>query len=156
MEQEDTHYLTQERYDSLKTELENLKTVKRREIADRLEFAKSLGDLSENAEYHAAREEQAETEDHITKLEAIFKVSKIIGERHSTIVGIGSTLSISKKGSHEEIKYRIVGPEEVDLTAGQISYLSPLGAGLLNKKKGDVATIKTPKGEMNYQIIKVS
>lgn len=156
MEQEDAHYLTQERYDELKTELEGLKTVKRREIADRLEFAKSLGDLSENAEYHAAREEQAETEDRIGKLEAIFKVSKIIGERHSAIVGIGSTLMINKRGGREESKYRIVGPEEVDLATGQISYLSPLGAGLLNKKKGDIVTIKTPRGETTYQILKVS
>ncbi|MEK7208791.1 MAG: transcription elongation factor GreA [Patescibacteria group bacterium] len=153
--EEDKHYLTQERYNQLKEELENLKTVKRREIADRLEFAKSLGDLSENAEYHAAREEQAETEDRIGKLEAIFKVSEIIGERRSTTVGIGSTLTISKKGRHEENKYRIVGPEEVDLTAGQISYLSPLGAGLMNKKKGDTVTVKTPKGEIIYQVIKV-
>ena len=154
--EEDKHYLTQERHDQLKEELEELKTGKRREIADRLEFAKSLGDLSENAEYHAAREEQAETEDRISKLETILKVSEIIGERRSATIGIGSTLTIQKRGSREENRYRIVGPEEVDLAAGRISYLSPLGASLMNKRKGEAVTVKTPKGEITYQIIKVS
>lgn len=152
----DKHYLTPEKQNALKQELENLKTVKRREIASRLEFAKSLGDLSENAEYQAAREEQADAEDRISELEGILKVSEIIGDRHAATVGIGSTLTVRKEGSREESKYRIVGPEEVDLAAGQISYLSPLGANLLNKKKGERVTIKTPKGEIVYQIIKLS
>ena len=152
----DKHYLTPEKHDALKRELENLKTVKRREIASRLEFAKSLGDLSENAEYQAAREEQADAEDRINELEDILKVSEIIGDRHTVTVGIGSTLTVRKEGNREENKYRIVGPEEVDLAAGHISYLSPLGANLLNKKKGERVTIKTPKGEIVYQIIKVS
>src|SRR3989344_4189628 len=100
--EEDKHYLTQERYDQLKEELEELKTGKRGELPAGVESAKSLGDLSDNAEYHAAREEQAETEDRISKLETILKVSEIISERRSVTIGIGSTLTIQKKGSREE------------------------------------------------------
>ena len=86
------HYLSQDKYNTLKQELEESKTSKRREIASRLEFAKSLGDLSENAEYHAAREEQADVEHRISEIENILKVSEIIGARHTTVVGIGSSL----------------------------------------------------------------
>ncbi len=153
----DKHYLSQEKFNALRRELESLKIDKRREIAERLEFAKSMGDLSENAEYQTAREEQADVEERINELEGILKVSEIIADRHSSLIGIGSTLVVRKEGASEENKYRIVGSEEVDLATGQISYLSPLGASLLNKKKGDKITIKTPKGdEITYQIIKVS
>lgn len=153
---DDRYYLTQEKYNVLKEELENLKTVRRREVASRLEFAKSLGDLSENAEYHAAREEQADTEDRIGELEGLLKVCEIIADRHSSTIGIGSTLTVRRLDRQGDIKYRIVGPEEVDIVTGQISYLSPLGAGLLNKKKGDRVTVKTPTGETTYQITKIS
>ncbi len=149
------HYLSQEKHQALGQELEDLKVSKRREIASRLEFAKSLGDLSENAEYQSAREEQADVEDRIGELENILRVSEIISDRHSLTIGIGSTLLVKKNGTKEEVKYRIVGPEEIDLMAGQISYLSPLGASLMNKKKGDEVKVKTPKGEIIYQIIKV-
>ncbi|MBI2100573.1 MAG: transcription elongation factor GreA [Candidatus Vogelbacteria bacterium] len=153
----DKHYLSQEKFNALKQELENLKIAKRREIAGRLEFAKSMGDLSENAEYQAAREEQANVEERINELESILKLSEIIADRHSPSIGIGSTFVVQKEGSNDENKYRIVGPEEVDLTAGQISYLSPLGASLLSKKKGDKVAIKTPTGgEITYRVIKVS
>ncbi|MEK7585421.1 MAG: transcription elongation factor GreA [Patescibacteria group bacterium] len=152
----DKHYLSQEKFDHLKKELEELKVDKRKEIASRLEFAKSLGDLSENAEYQSAREEQADVEDRISEIETILKGSEIIGERHSTSVGIGSTLMVKKEGEREEFTFRIVGPEEVNLATGQISYLSPLGAALLNKKKGDKIKVKTPKGEAVYQVTKIN
>jgi len=153
----DKHYLSQEKFDALKQELESLKIDKRREIAERLEFSKSMGDLAENAEYQTAREEQVDVEERINKLESILKVSEIIADRHSPLIGIGSTLVVRKEGASEENKYRIVGSEEVNLAAGQISYLSPLGASLLNKKKGDKTTVKTPTGgEITYRIIKVS
>ncbi|MBI2097695.1 MAG: transcription elongation factor GreA [Candidatus Vogelbacteria bacterium] len=153
----DKHYLSQEKFNALKQELDILKTDKRREIAGRLEFAKSMGDLSENAEYQTAREEQADVEERINELESILKVSEIIADRHSSSIGIGSTLVVRKEGSNEENKYRVVGPEEVNPATGQISYLSPLGASLLNKKKGDKVTIKTPAGgEIAYRVVKVS
>lgn len=152
----DKHYLSREKFVALKQELETLKIDKRREIAGRLEFAKSMGDLAENAEYQTAREEQADVEERINELESILKVSEIIADRHSSSIGIGSTLVVRKQGSDEENKYRIVGPEEVDPAAGQISYLSPLGASLLNKKKGDKVTIKTPTGgEFTYSVIRI-
>ncbi|MEK7553034.1 MAG: transcription elongation factor GreA [Patescibacteria group bacterium] len=151
----DKHYLSQEKFDALKQELQELKTVKRREIAERLEFAKSLGDLSENAEYHSARDEQADVEARINEVENLLKMSEIIGERHTSSVGIGSSLVVRKNGNSEEVKFQIVGPEEVDLAAGKISYQSPLGASLLNRKKGDAVTVKTPRGETVYQIIKL-
>src|SRR3990167_3088949 len=117
--EEDKHYLTQEMYDQLKEELEELKTGKRREIAGRLEFAKSLGDLSENAEYHSARDEQADTEARISELENLLKTSEIVAVRHAPSVGIGSVLTVQKVGTNEEVKLQIVGPEEVDLVAGK-------------------------------------
>lgn len=153
----DKHYLSREKFAALKQELETLKIDKRREIAGRLEFAKSMGDLAENAEYQTAREEQADVEERINELESILKVSEIIADRHSSLIGIGSTLVVRKEGSDEENKYRIVGPEEVDPATGQISYLSPLGASLLNKRKGDKVTVKTPTGgEITYSVSKVS
>lgn len=150
------HYLSQEKYTELARELDELKKVKRREIAERLEFAKSLGDLSENAEYQSAREEQAEVEDRINQLDNILKISEIIATRHTSQVEVGSTLIVKKQSGGEEIKYQIVGPEEIDVAAGKISYLSPLGSGLLKKKKGDKITVPTPKGKVIYEIIRLA
>jgi len=150
------HYLSREKYAELTKELDDLKKTKRCEIAERLEFAKSLGDLSENAEYQSAREEQAEIEDRILQLENIFKISEIISARHTSQVEIGSILVVKKQSRGEETKYQIVGPEEVDIAAGKISYLSPLGSGLLKKKKGDKVTIQTPKGAAVYEIARIT
>src|SRR3989344_1643458 len=126
--EEDKHYLTQERYDQLKEELEELKTGKRREIADRLEFAKSLGDLAENAEYHSAREEQAETEDRIAQLENMLKNAGIISAPKGPTIQVGTTLVVRKEPEAKEYTYTIVGSEEVDVAGGRISYQSPLGS----------------------------
>ncbi|MEK7621551.1 MAG: transcription elongation factor GreA [Patescibacteria group bacterium] len=150
------HYLSQEKYNELQRELTDLKKTKRREIAERLEFAKSLGDLSENAEYQAAREEQSNTEERITQLEAILKISQIISLHHTSQVEVGSTLVVKKGDGNEETKYQIVGPEEVDVLAGKISYLSPLGSSLLKKKKGDSVTVLTPKGKITYEIVRLT
>lgn len=150
------HYLSREKYAELTKELDDLKKTKRREIAERLEFAKSLGDLSENAEYQSAREEQAETEDRIVQLENLLKISEIIATHHTSQVEIGSTLVVKKQSSGEEAKYQIVGPEEVDIAAGKISYLSPLGSELLKKKRGEIVTVITPKGKMAYEIIRIT
>ena len=154
--EKEKHYLSSEKHAELTAELDALKKVKRREIAERLEFAKSLGDLSENAEYQSAREEQADAEDRISELENILKVSEIITAKHTSQVEIGSNLVIKKKSSGEEMKYQIVGPEEVNVTAGKISYLSPLGSSLMKKKKGDEVTVETPKGKIVYELIRIS
>lgn len=150
------NYLTKEKRDELSAELEDLKFNRRREIADRLEAAKALGDLSENAEYHAAREEQSDVEGRITQLETILKNSEIIAMHHSTKVEIGSTLKVRREGEKGEQTFTLVGPEEANLASGKISYQSPLGAALLGKKEGEKISVQTPKGEVIYKLLSIN
>ncbi len=149
------HYLSQEKCDELVAELSNLKTIKRKEIAERLEFAKSLGDLSENAEYHSAREEQADTEDRIGQIENILKTCEIITQHHGGTVQVGSKVVVKKSSDKSESELLIVGPEEVDPTQGKISYLSPLGSKLMGNKPGSKISVTTPKGQLAYEIVKI-
>ncbi len=146
-------YLTREKFEELKKELEELKTVRRKEIAEHLEYAKALGDLSENAEYHEARGEQAEAEDRIAKLEIILKSAEIIALHHSEAVGIGSTVSVEKEGEAKPRVYKVVGSEETDVMNGKISLQSPLGVAMANKKKGEKFTVDTPKGKVTYKVV---
>ena len=149
----DTQYLTSEKFEELKKELELLKTDRRKEVAEHLEYAKKLGDLSENAEYHQAREEQAEVEDRISRLENLLKKAVISGGGGSDVVIVGSTLRIHKEGdNHKSYIYTIVGSEEADMSHGKISNLSPLGMALLGKKQGDKVKVDTPKGKVTYSI----
>jgi transcription elongation factor GreA len=144
-------YLTPEKKTELEAELNQLKTVRRKEIADALEYSKSLGDLSENAEYHQAREDQANCEDRIAHLEQILKNAVIMDKHHSGVVEVGTTVTVAKKGG-EERQFMLVGSEEADSFAGKISNESPLGSALLGKKKGDDVTFDTPKGKATYTI----
>ena len=147
-------YLTLEKKTLLEAELKNLMSVRRKEIADALEYAKSLGDLSENAEYHQAREDQANCEDRITHIEQILKNAVIMDDNHATgVVSVGSTVTVTKKGSKEEKTFAIVGSEEADSISGKISNESPLGEALLGKKKGDKVTVHAPKGDVEYTIV---
>jgi transcription elongation factor GreA len=146
-------YLSQEKFKELKTELETLKSTKRKEIAEELEFAKSLGDLSENAEYHEARESQAALEDRISQLESILANAEIVGAHHGSNVGVGSTVHIKKSGDKAVKIYSIVGSEEADYASGKISFKSPLGEALLGKKKGEEFKFKTPAGEAIYTVV---
>lgn len=148
-------YLTKEKHKELTVELEHLKTIRRKEIAEELEFAKSLGDLSENAEYHEAREAQAALEDRIATLESILASAEIVKVHHSNHVEIGSKVHVKKTGDKIEKIYIIVGSEEADMAAGKISFKSPLGEALLGKKKGDEFTFKSPVGEMKYMIVSI-
>lgn len=148
------NYLTQEKYDELVKELTDLKTNKRREVADRLEFAKSLGDLAENAEYHAAREEQSDVEDRIEQLEILLKNSQIITAPHSAAVEVGSLVKVRKEGGAEQT-FTVVGSEEADVAAGKISYHSPIGAAILGKTRGETVVVQTPRGENKYKILGV-
>lgn len=146
-------YLTIEKKLALENELNELKTVRRKEIADALEYAKSLGDLSENAEYHQAREDQANCEDRISHLENIIKNAVIMDEKHSSgKVEVGNTVTVVKKGEKAERVFVIVGSEETDSINGKISNESPLGSAILGKAKGDSVTVNTPKGEVVYTI----
>ncbi len=145
-------YLTHEKKAELENELNTLKTVRRKEIADALLSAKSLGDLSENAEYHQAREDQANCEERIAHLEQIIKNAVIADKHHTGIVEIGATVTVVKKGDKTERQFTLVGSEESDSMAGKISNESPLGKALLGKSKGDTSTVETPKGNMVYTI----
>ena len=146
-------YITAEKRESLKEELHELKTTKRKEILEALEFAKSLGDLSENAEYHQAREEQGKLEERIGVIEDILRNSEVITKHHSVNVEVGSTVVVQKTGDKNKQTFHIVGSEEADFAAGKISLKSPLGAALFGKKKGDTTVFVTPKGKTEYKII---
>jgi transcription elongation factor GreA len=149
--------VSQEKFDEMVKELENLKTVRRTEIAKNLEYARSLGDLSENAEYQEARELQAATEERIRKLEELIKRAKIVTDgKKKDVVGFGSIVSIKKDASPDLHEYTIVGSEEADMRARKLSHLSPLGAALMGKKKGEVFTFETPNGKQTYTVEKVS
>ncbi len=146
-------YLTQAKYDEFKKELEELKTVRRKEVAENLEYAKALGDLSENAEYHEARDTQASVEDRISRLEMIIKTAAIVSSHSTDIVSIGSVVTV-KKGSIEQT-FTIVGSEEADMNQGKISVRSPLGSAALGKKKGESFSFTTPSGTMEYKIVSI-
>ena len=150
------HYLTKEKLEELKEELVLLKTKKRKEIAEDLEYARALGDLSENAEYHAAREMQANVEDRINKIEDILKNAEIVTFQHSETVNMGSTVTIQKLSDKVEKTYTIVGSEESNTAQLKISNISPLGKELMGKKKGDTFKLTTPAGVVDYKIISIA
>ena len=149
-------YITEEKRISLLAELKDLKGPKRREILDTLEYAKSLGDLSENAEYHQAREDQGKLEERIAKIEKILQSSQTVKGGGGDVIEIGSKVEVQKDGSKEIKNYVIVGSEEADMKLGKISNHSPFGEALFGKKKGDSVSFKTPSGVVNYKIINVS
>lgn len=154
-QQHNKEYLTKEKHQELVRELDFLKTTRRKEIAEHLEYAKSLGDLSENAEYHEARNSQAEMEERIAHLEGVLKNVEIVGPRQSDSVGIGSTVVVQKESETATRTYVLVGSEESNMAAGKISDHSPLGAAMLGKKKGDSFSVVTPGGEVKYGILSV-
>lgn len=148
-------FLSQEKFNELEKELQFLKTSRRKEVAESLEYARSLGDLSENAEYQEAREMQAALEDRIGKLESMLKTAKIVAGNHTGNVGMGSFVVVQKEGEKETHRYQLVGSEEADMMHGKISYHSPLGAALMGKKKGDAFFFTTPKGKQHYKILEI-
>lgn len=150
----DKYYLTKERFEELKRELEELRTKKRMEIAERLKRAKEFGDLSENSEYTEAREEQSWVETRIFELEEMMKKYVLIEkQKGASDVQIGSTVTV-KKGDKVST-YMIVGSNEANPREGKISNESPIGRALLKHKVGDTVTVKTPAGETAYQITKI-
>jgi transcription elongation factor GreA len=145
--------ISQDGYVKLKEELEYLQTVKRMEIADRIEKAKELGDLSENAEYAAAKDAQAFNQGRIVELSNALKNLVIVENASKDTIGMGSKITIEGDGKIKE--YSIVSFNEAEPSEGKISNESPLGQAFLGKKKGDQVKVKTPKGEMEYKIIKI-
>ncbi len=150
-------YLTQEKYDELKKELDLLVHTRRKEIAEHLEYAKSLGDLSENAEYHEARDMQGNIEDRIAKIELILKSAVIMNasEHGTTNVTIGSVVTLEKEKDGTKKTYTVVGSEEADTAAGKISMKSPLGLAMIGKAKKESFNVKTPGGIVAYRIIDI-
>ena len=153
---QDINYITEEKKNALEQELQELKGPKRKEIIASIDYAKSLGDLSENAEYHQAREEQGKLEERIKKIEQILQSSKVVSsENGGDIIGIGSRVDVLKDGDKNERTFQIVGSEEADMAQGKISNRSPFGIALFKNKKGDIVSVNTPNGAVNYKIIKV-
>lgn len=148
-------YLSPEKFEELKEELQHLKTVRRKEIAENLEYARSLGDISENAEYQEAREMQAAVESRIQKLEAMLASADIVTQRGDGTVSLGTKVCIQKEGEKDTHRYEIVGSEEANMLERKISHTSPLGEAMLGKKKGDVFTFETPNGKMKYKVLGV-
>lgn len=146
-------YLTPEGAEDLKRELDELLTVKRPELARKLKEAVAEGDLKENADYHDAKEQQAFLEGRIQYLENIIRSAQIIENNGpSDYVRLGSEVTIVEEGSDEEEVYLIVGAAEANPREGKISHESPIGAALLDHKKGDKVRVKTPGGEMVFRI----
>ena len=147
--------MTQEGADALREELQHRKSVLRPEITQAIAEAREHGDLKENAEYHAAREQQGFNEGRITEIESkladaqVIDVSKI---SPSGKVIFGSTVSLIAADSGDEIRYKIVGEDEADLKEGKISIMSPIARGIIGKSEGDVAVVQTPSGELEYEI----
>jgi transcription elongation factor GreA len=136
----------------LEAELEELKS-RRGDIADKIAEARDYGDLSENAEYDAAREEQGLVESRIAEIEDVLLNAEIIPASRSSKVSLGSKVEL--KTGRKTVTYHVVGPVEADPLEGKISNESPIGLALMGKKVGDTAVISTPKGEIKYEIVKV-
>ena len=151
----DAKYVSEEGLEKLKKELQELKTAKRKDIAMRLEHAKSLGDLSENAEYQEAKEGLSMLEAHISEMEEMVRNAVIIKKNGSSDkVQVGATIHI--KSDKGEEYYTIVGSEEASPTEGKISNESPLGRAFLEHKIGDTVQVKTPRGTTKYAILGIS
>ena len=150
--------LTQEGYDKIVAEHEELVSVRRKEVSERLKEAISYGDLSENAEYDSAKDEQAELEERIVKLENMIRTAKIIDENQMTndFVGVGLKVKIKDMDSGEDMEFTIVGSTEADPFAGRISNESLVGQHLLGKKKGEISEIVVPDGVLHYKVVDIS
>ena len=147
-------YLTQEGLEKLKKELDNLENVRRKEITERIRHTASQGDLKENAGYHMAKEEQGFVEGRIKELKEIINQAEIISKNGKEEVQIGSFVQLESDGKKEE--FQLIGPEEADILNNKISFKSPLGESILNKKKGDIVIINTPDGEIKYKIFDIN
>ena len=157
MAQEKIFPMTQAGKQKLEQELEHLKTVVRKEVVERIKIARSFGDLSENSEYDAAKDEQAFVEGRITTIENMIRNARIISEDELSkdSVSLGSSVTFVELPEGDEETYTIVGSAEADPFEGKISNDSPIAKSLLGRKVGDQVTVQTPGGEMNVKIIEI-
>lgn len=147
-------FLTKEGYKELEERLDYLKRVARVEVANKIEVARSFGDISENSEYDAAREEEALVAQEILDIEETLRNAKIINKLKidTSTIGVGNTVVVDDLEFNEELTFKIMGSFEADPTKGLISNESPLGNALLGAKKGDIVEVVTPAGKARYKI----
>jgi len=150
--------LTYEGLKKLEAELQDLKVVRRREVAQLIKEARSQGDLSENAEYDAAKEEQANVEARIAQLEKMLRSAELIDEESlgGEVVSIGSKVTVFDIEYDEQVEYLIVGSTEADPVSGRISNESPLGMALIGRSQNDVVSIEAPDGLLEYRILEIA
>jgi transcription elongation factor GreA len=151
-------YYTKEGLEKIKAELSGLKSKGQSEIAKQIAEAGDKGDVSENAEYDAAKDAQGHLEAKIAQLEDLIANARLLDENNidTSKVSILSKVTIKNKKNGASVTYMLVSEEEADLKAGRISTMSPIGKGLLGKVKGDIATIKTPAGELEFEIVSIT
>jgi len=149
--------LTAEGLQKIEDELMELKTVKRKELSERLKVAISYGDLKENSEYHSAKDDQAFMETRILQLERMLKIARVVDASNlsSNQVSVGSLVILNDIEFNEKIEYRVVGPAEADVADNKISYESPLGKGLMGKKIGDTINVDAPMGVIKYELLEI-
>ncbi|OLS02995.1 transcription elongation factor GreA [Tissierella creatinophila] len=151
-------FLTEQGLNKLEEELDEAKSVRRKEIAARIKVALSFGDISENSEYDQAKNEQAQLEERIAKIEGMLRNAKLIDEDEITtdVVSVGSKVLVKDLEYDEEMDYIIVGSAEADPFEGKISNESPLGGSLIGGKKGDVVKVSVPDGIIEYEILDIT
>lgn len=147
-------FFTPEGLEKIENEIEYLKTVRRKEVSERIKVALGYGDLSENSEYDEAKNEQAQVEERIVKLEMMVRNAKIIDEKdlNTDVVNIGSNVKVRELETMEEDEYTIVGSAEADPLEGKISNESPVGSRLIGNRVGDVVEVEVPDGIIKYEI----
>mgnify|MGYP002856035983 CR=1 FL=1 len=152
---EDKVYLTEEGLLEIEEELANLKDVKRPEVIKALKDARALGDLSENADYDAARDEQAQIEGRILELEKLLEKAHIIEKKNTDEVSLGVTVKINYIDDEEVEEYRIVGRKEADPSNNKISNESPLAQAIMGRKKGEICSVDSPNGKYDVEIVDI-
>ncbi|NOV04579.1 transcription elongation factor GreA [Paenibacillus planticolens] len=147
--------LTPEGLRSLELELEELKTVKRKELASRIKTAISYGDLKENSEYHSAKEEQGFMETRVLTIERMLKKARVVTNLDTSKVQVGSIVVLNDVEFAEKIEYKVVGSSEANVNENKISYESPLGASLMGKSVGDTISVNAPMGVITYELLEI-
>ena len=150
-----SEFITSEKRSELETELHHLKNVVRPEVIERVGSARALGDLSENAEYHTAREDQGRMEGRIQYIEHMLKHAKIITRSGGDSAELGATVSFKKSGDTETKSYTLVTERESNLDEGKMAITSPIGSAMLGKSVGETFTVTTPRGETVYEIVEI-
>jgi transcription elongation factor GreA len=149
--------LTKEGYQKLKKEIEDLSTTRRREVAERIKLAREFGDIAENAEYDAAKNEQAMLEARIAKLEERLASARVIEKREISkdVVSVGSKVRLRDLDAKQTVEYRIVGSAEANPAELKLSNESPVGKAIMGHKKGETVEVATPRGSMKYKILEI-